>query len=99
MEEIQPPVPVAKKSMKEKLTALLAEYGKIALYLYFGIFALVLAGFAIAISAGVEVESTAGSAGILGAAWLATKLTQPLRILATLALTPIVARVLESRKK
>jgi hypothetical protein len=89
---------VVKKSMKEKLTALLAEYGKVAIYLYFAIFALVFAGFTIAIAAGVDVESAAGGAGLVGAAWLATKLTQPLRILATLALTPIVGKLLARRK-
>jgi hypothetical protein len=89
---------VVKKSMKEKLTALLAEYGKVAIYLYFAIFALVFGGFIIAIAAGVEVESAAGGAGLVGAAWLATKITQPLRILATLALTPIVGRLLARRK-
>jgi hypothetical protein len=32
---------------------------------------------------------------VLGAAWLATKLTQPLRIAGTLALTPVIAAVLK----
>ena len=85
--------------MKARLEALLAKYGKLALIIYFAIFALVLAGFAIAIRIGVQVESAAGEAGTLGAAWLATKLTQPLRILATVLLTPVVARVLEKFKK
>jgi hypothetical protein len=76
---------------KERLKALLAEYGRIAIYTYFAIFLLVFAGFAIAIAAGVPVESAAGKAGVFGAAYLATKLTQPLRILGTLALTPLVA--------
>jgi hypothetical protein len=78
---------------KERLKALLAEYGRVAIWTYFVIFGLTLCGFAIAIAAGVEVESAQGKAGILGAAYVATKLTQPLRIFATLALTPIIARV------
>lgn len=85
--------------MKDRLEALLARYGKVALVIYFGIFGLVLAGFAIAIRAGVQVESAAGEAGTLGAAWVATKLTQPLRILATLVLTPIVAKVIDKFRK
>lgn len=84
---------------KAKLKALLAEYGRVALWTYLAIFLLVLGGFAIAIKVGVKVESSAGNAGLLGAAWVATKLTQPLRILATLALTPVVAHVLKIKKK
>jgi hypothetical protein len=63
------------------------------------LFVLVLLGFVGAIHLGVRAESTAGKAGLWGAAWLATKVTQPLRILATVALTPLVAQVLEWRKK
>ncbi len=84
---------------KERWKQLLAEYGPLALYIYFAIFALVLVGFALAIQLGVKVESVAGKAGIWGTAWLATKVTQPFRILASLALTPLVARVLKLRKK
>ena len=87
-----------KKPLKERLTALLAEYGKIALYLYFAIFFLVFAGFTFAIAAGVEVESASGTAGLIGAGWVATKLTQPIRIAATLALTPVVGRLLAWRR-
>lgn len=81
----------------EKLKALLAEYGSLAITIYFVIFGVVFAGFAIAISAGFEPEGAAGNAGTIGAAWLATKLTQPLRIGATLLLTPIVAKLRPQR--
>lgn len=90
-----PPSPPVRAPLSERMKAALAEYGGVAITLYLIIFAAVLAGFAVAISLGVETESTAGSAGTLAAAWLATKLTQPLRILATLALTPLVARGLQ----
>jgi hypothetical protein len=79
---------------RQRLKQLLAEYGKLALFIYLGIFAVVLAGFALTIQLGFRVESTAGTAGVWGAAYLATKVAQPLRILATLALTPLVARLL-----
>jgi hypothetical protein len=79
---------------KEKLKALLAEYGRVAVGTYLAVLLLVFAGFALAIAWGVEVESAQGSTGVLGAAYVATKLTQPIRIVATLVLTPIVARVL-----
>lgn len=79
---------------REKLKALLSEYGNVAIYTYLVIWVLTLAGFALAISLGVKVESAASGAGLLGATWLATKLTQPLRIAGTLALTPAVAALL-----
>ncbi len=62
---------------------------------YLVIFFAVLFGFWTAIQMGWRAESTAGSAGSFAAAYIATKLTQPLRIGATLLLTPIVARVLD----
>ena len=77
----------------ERVKALFAEYGRVAMATYFGLFALVFAGFGLAIALGMHVASAAGQAGVLGAAYVATKLTQPLRIAATLALTPLVARV------
>jgi hypothetical protein len=83
---------------RERLKGLLAEYGKLAIYIYIAIFAFVLVGFALAIQTGIKVDSAAGKAGIWGAAWVATKVTQPLRILATLALTPLVAQLLRRRK-
>src|SRR5688500_15284558 len=79
-----------KPPLSERLKALFAEYGQLAIVIYLAIFIAVLAGFAVAIRLGVQVEGTAGTAGTLGAAWLATKLTQPLPIAATLALTPLV---------
>lgn len=83
--------PPKKLPLSERLKALFAEYGQLAIVIYFVIFALTLAGFALAIRFGVQIEGTAGAAGTLGAAWLATKVTQPLRIAGTLALTPVVA--------
>ncbi len=79
--------------MRARWQALMSEYGTVALVTYFVIFGLVLAGFVVAIAAGVDVDGAAGSAGSLAAAYVATKLTQPLRIAATLVLTPFVARV------
>ena len=84
--------------MKAKLEALMKEYGPIVLYTHFGMFFAVLIGFAIAIQAGAEVESASGGAGLLGAAYVATKLTQPIRIAITVATAPVIARVLRRRK-
>jgi hypothetical protein len=76
---------------KERLKTLLAEYGRVALYTYLGLFVLVFAAFAVAIAAGVQVASAEGGAGVLGMAYVATKVSQPIRIAATLALTPVIA--------
>lgn len=80
--------------MGDKLKDMLAEYGATALVVYLVIFACTLLGFAAAIRAGVDVDSAGETAGLWFGAWLATKATQPLRIGATLLLTPIVATVI-----
>jgi hypothetical protein len=77
----------------ERLQGLLAEYGKVALATYFSIFALVWLGFGVAIALGFRTEGAAATAGVLGASYLATKITQPLRIAATVLLTPLIARL------
>jgi hypothetical protein len=59
----------------------------------------VLAGFAVAISLGFRDAGMAEGAGVLLSAWVATKLTQPLRIAATLVLTPLVAAALHKWKR
>jgi hypothetical protein len=86
------PKPSPKPPLKERIQQLMVEYGALAVWVYFSIFALVLAGFWLAIKLGIKPDSAAGTAGTLGAAWVATKLTQPFRIIATLALTPAIMR-------
>jgi hypothetical protein len=90
--------PPAKPSLKERLETLVAEYGKFVIPLYFGLFFLTWTGFAFAIQNGFQVESTGAGVGTWAAAYVATKLTQPLRIGATFLLTPIVARLFGKRK-
>jgi hypothetical protein len=81
---------------RDKLKLLLEEYGRMAIWVYLVIWLVVLAGFALAISTGFNVKSVSTSGlGVLGAAWLATKLTQPLRIAGTLVLTPAISTVLK----
>lgn len=79
--------------MMEKLKQLLAEYGPIAVTIYLVLFFVVLVGTYLGIYAGWTPRGVAGNAGAWTAAYIVTKLTQPLRIGATLLLTPIVARV------
>ncbi|MDP6931708.1 MAG: hypothetical protein QGG40_02285 [Myxococcota bacterium] len=78
--------------LKTRWKEMLAQYGGVALTTYLTIFALVLFGFALAIQVGFQVEGTAGSTGLWVGAYLATKLTQPIRIGVTLVLTPFIAR-------
>jgi len=82
-----------KRTLKERLQAHMAEYGKIALYTYLALSLSAIIGFSIAIGAGVEPSSASGVLGVIGAGWVAAKATMPIRILATLGLTPLVAAV------
>ena len=84
--------------MKEKLHKLMSEYGRIAFAVYLSTFVVTMTGFSIAIMRGFEVEGASSTAGTLGAAWIATKLTQPIRIGVTLALTPMIGTFLNRRK-
>ena len=77
------------------MQALLAEYGAVAVVVYFAIFFAVLLGFWVAVRLGWRPASAVGSLGAFAAAYVATKLTQPVRIAATLALTPLAARLYE----
>lgn len=77
----------------ERLKQLVAGYGRIALGTYLTLFVLVLGAFALAITVGMEVKGASEGAGVVAGAYVATKLTQPLRIAATVLLTPLVARV------
>jgi hypothetical protein len=74
---------------------LLAEYGTVAVIVYFTIFFATLGGFWLAIRFGWRPSSVAGSAGTLVAAYIATKLTQPIRIAATVVATPLIAKLYE----
>jgi hypothetical protein len=81
--------------LRKTLKNILAEYGGIALTLYLAIFFIVLGGFWVAIQMGFRPMGSGGRVGAFAAAYIATKLTQPLRIGLTVLLTPIVARVYE----
>ena len=82
------------KRIKARFVQLKREYGKIAIGTYLVIFFAVLGAFAVAIKLGYTVEGASGTTGVLLGAWVATKVTQPIRIVATIGLTPLVARVL-----
>ena len=81
--------------MKKTVQNLLAEYGTVAVIVYFTIFFATLGGFWLAIRFGWRPSSAAGSVGTLAAAYIATKLTQPIRIAATVVATPLIAKLYE----
>jgi hypothetical protein len=93
------PPPAPKLTYKDRFNKLLSEWGSLVLWVYFGIFGVVLVGFALAIKFGFGVQGSVGAVGTWGAAYLATKLTQPLRIAATLVLTPALAALIKRFKK
>ena len=89
------PGTLSHRRLKKTVQNLLAEYGTVAVIVYFTIFFAVLGGFWLGIRFGWQTTSVAGSAGTLAAAYIATKLTQPIRIAATVVITPIVAKLYE----
>lgn len=91
------PPAAAKPSLKERMAALASAYGRIALYTYLALSLTAIVGFSIAIGVGVAPSSASGVLGVIGAGWVAAKATMPLRILATLGLTPLVAALVRRR--
>ena len=82
------------KQTKARWDQVKAEYGKIAIWTYLTLSILVLGGFFLAIKMGIEVGGAGEATSALFGAWLAAKVTQPVRIAATIVLTPMVANVL-----
>lgn len=89
---MNPDLEKPKRSHLERFKELIAEYGAVALVVHYVIFAVVISGFALGIRSGWMPSSGMGTAGTWGAAYIATKLTQPLRMIATVVLTPVIVR-------
>ena len=75
-----------------RLKALTELYGPVAMGIHVTVFAITMTGFTIALQAGFQVEGAAAGTGTLLAAYIATKAISPLRIMLTLAATPIIGR-------
>lgn len=84
----------AKPSLKERFKTLLADCAVLAFIVYLSISVACIAGFAVLLHLGFDVKGAAGNAGVLAGAWAAAKVTVPIRIMATLAITPPLERVL-----
>jgi hypothetical protein len=88
----------AKPSLKQRLSALFEEYGRIAIITYFTLSILTIIGFSVAIWTGVKPSSETGVIGVIIAGWVLGKATLPIRIFVTLGLTPVVAFVVRRRR-
>lgn len=85
--------------MRRTLKQIFAEYGAIAVAIYLTLFSVVLVGAYFAIRLGWSPESVSGNAGAWTAAYVITKITQPLRIPATVVLTGVVGRLWRRGRK
>lgn len=85
--------------MRKTLKGILAEYGAIAVVLYLTLFFLVFIGAYVAIRLGWGPSSVAANAGAWTAAYIVTKITQPLRIAGTVVLTTFLGRLWDRRRK
>jgi hypothetical protein len=84
--------------VRKTLKQYAVEYGTTFVVVYLVIFTLVWVGFWAAIRFGWSdpgEQSTGASFGTWTAAYLATKVTQPLRIIGSVAITPPIARAWE----
>lgn len=88
----------AKPPLKQRLSALFEEYGRIAIITYFTLSILTIIGFSVAIWTGVKPSTETGVIGVIIAGWALGKATLPIRILVTLGLTPVVALVVRRRR-
>ena len=84
--------------MRKTLKNILAEYGVIAVIVYLTLFTIVFVGSYFAIRLGWTPGSAAGQAGAWTAAYIVTKIAQPLRIAGTVLITTFVGKLWENRK-
>jgi hypothetical protein len=81
--------------VRKTFQRLLTEYGLAAVVVYFTIFFAVLFGAWAAIGAGWQPTGALANVGAFTAAYLFTKVTQPVRIGATIVLAPLAAKAWE----
>jgi hypothetical protein len=86
-------------SWRARLSALFARYGASAVFVFVALSALALGSVWAAMHLGWRPQSTFGRAGTIGAAYAIYRLTLPLRVAGALALTPLVARLVERLRR
>jgi hypothetical protein len=97
-DEVPAPAP-GKPSLKQRLSELFAEYGRVAIITYFTLSILTIIGFSIAIWVGVEPSTSSGVFGVIFAGWALAKATLPVRIIITLFLTPLIELIVSRRRR
>jgi hypothetical protein len=88
--------PTLAPSRRERLRRLFVEYGALGFAVHYTIYLLVFVSFVLAIrhkGAAAEAAGRVGVFGVWAAAYLATKLALPIRLLGTLTLTPLIRSV------
>src|ERR1051325_10006679 len=91
-------VPAGKPSLKQRLTTLFEDYGKVAIITYFTLSGLTIGGISVAIWIGAEPSSGTGELGALLAGWALARATMPVRILITLAVTRVIGTLVRRRR-
>jgi hypothetical protein len=97
-DDVQAP-PIAKASLKERLSALFDKFGRIAFFTFIALSVLTTIGFSVAFMIGLAPSTSTGVIGVIAAGWVAAKATLPIRILITLALTPVIAWIVTRRRR
>lgn len=82
-------------TVKKRLQDLIATYGAIGLVVYLTSTCLVYFAFLFAIQFGFKPSGVVANGGVWVAAYIGAKVTQPFRIIGTVAVTPLVAKVYE----
>ena len=90
--------------MNPKIQQLFSKYGRTGIFVYFSIFFLTLFTFWALLTTGIDIRSWSffsglGNIGTIGIAYAATKITQPIRIAATVLVTPIIVGFLPTTKE
>ena len=81
--------------MKKKLGNLVAQYGAVGLVVYLTSTCLVYVVFLVAMQLGWKPSGAVATGGVWIAAYVATKVTQPFRIVGAMAITPVLIRAYE----
>jgi hypothetical protein len=96
-EEAPTEPPRGKLPLKERLSVLFGEYGRIAFITYLTLSVLAIVGFSIAVGLGYQPTTSTGVIGVIITGWVLAKATLPIRILITLGITPMIAHVVNRR--
>jgi hypothetical protein len=95
-----PPSP----SSRQRLRRFFLEFGALGLGVHYFVYLLVLIGFALSMGGlsfggSSTLRASSGTLGVCAAAYVATKLTMPLRALVTVALTPLLRALIKRVRK